>query len=162
MAAGVIIETPPGGTRGSIAVFVEFLLLEPPVIELLADLVPEADPEPDAEAEAEAESESEPEPEPDPEADADADALPLLFSSLFSPEVGLADAEAEADASSVGETDADCANAACQYFLNGRKARASPHTLRLRFLSCYQGARSSGFKHIWPCRDDGCDKEDKC
>ena len=97
MAAGVIIETPPGGNRGSTAVLVEFLLLEPPVIELLAVLVPEADPEPEAEA------------DPDPEADPEADALSLLFSSLLPSELCVADADADADISLVCDADADCA-----------------------------------------------------
>ena len=79
VAAGVIIEIPPGGNLGSTAVVVEFFLVEPPVIELLAVLVPEADPEPEAEAEAD--------PEADADADADADALSLLFSSLFPSEL---------------------------------------------------------------------------
>lgn len=63
------METPPGGNRGSMAVFVEFLLVEPPVIVLLAAFVSEADSEPDADA------------------DSEADALSVLFSSSLSSEL---------------------------------------------------------------------------
>lgn len=88
VAAGVIIETPPGGNRGSTAVLVEFLLLEPPVIEAFGVPVTEPDLEPEPEAEA----------------------LPLL---LLLPEVcdGDADAdpESEPDALPLCEADVDCA-----------------------------------------------------
>lgn len=66
------MDTPPGGSRGSTAVLVEFLLLEPPVIELLAVLVPDADPDPDADADADA------------DVDSEAGALLVLSSSLSS------------------------------------------------------------------------------
>lgn len=47
IAAGVIIETPPGGSRGSIAVLVEFLWTEVIVPEPEFDAVPEAEPDTD-------------------------------------------------------------------------------------------------------------------
>ena len=51
VAAGVIIATPPGGRRGSIAVRVEFLFAEDVI---LAVFEPEADPDPEPEAVLEA------------------------------------------------------------------------------------------------------------
>jgi len=90
VAAGVIMETPPGGRRGSMAVvLVEFLLLELPVMVppvVLAD--------------------------PELEPDIETDALPLLLLlSLLSllPEVWVAAADVDCEADCDWDADVDCA-----------------------------------------------------
>ena len=90
VAAGVIIETPPGGRRGSIAfVVVAFLLPEPPVTVALLFTVPVTELDPEAEL------------EPDAVLDA------LSSSSLLLLE--LADAETDADWEAVCDAEVDCA-----------------------------------------------------